>query len=56
MSDPDDDIRSATTNTFASLVKMVPLEVCVSIAVYTLRFTSILRLVYPILPGSLRSC
>ncbi|KAG0705295.1 hypothetical protein DFH29DRAFT_1031866 [Suillus ampliporus] len=26
MSDPDDDIRSATTNTFASLVKMVPLE------------------------------
>jgi TATA-binding protein-associated factor len=28
MSDPDDDIRSATTNTFASLIKMVPLEVC----------------------------
>ncbi|KAL4065257.1 hypothetical protein J3A83DRAFT_4375778 [Scleroderma citrinum] len=26
MSDPDDDIRSAATNTFASLVKMVPLE------------------------------
>ncbi|KAH7908585.1 hypothetical protein BJ138DRAFT_1157339 [Hygrophoropsis aurantiaca] len=26
MSDPDDDIRSTTTNTFASLVKMVPLE------------------------------
>ncbi|KAG2752077.1 hypothetical protein P692DRAFT_20799116 [Suillus brevipes Sb2] len=26
MSDPDDDIRSATTNTFASLIKMVPLE------------------------------
>lgn len=27
MSDLDDDIRSAATNTFASLVKMVPLEV-----------------------------
>lgn len=28
MSDSDDDIRSTATNTFASLVKMVPLEVC----------------------------
>ena len=27
MSDPNDDIRSTATNTFASLVKMVPLEV-----------------------------
>lgn len=27
MSDQDDDIRSTATNTFASLVKMVPLEV-----------------------------
>jgi TATA-binding protein-associated factor len=27
MSDTDDDIRSTATNTFASLVKMVPLEV-----------------------------
>jgi TATA-binding protein-associated factor len=27
MSDPDDDIRSTATNTFAALVKMVPLEV-----------------------------
>jgi TATA-binding protein-associated factor len=27
MSDPDGDIRSTATNTFASLVKMVPLEV-----------------------------
>lgn len=27
MSDPDDDVRSTATNTFASLVKMVPLEV-----------------------------
>lgn len=26
MSDPDDDVRSTATNTFASLVKMVPLE------------------------------
>ena len=28
MSDSDDEIRSTATNTFASLVKMVPLEVC----------------------------
>ena len=27
MSDPDDDLRFLATNTFASLVKMVPLEV-----------------------------
>ena len=27
MSDSNDDIRSTATNTFASLVKMVPLEV-----------------------------
>lgn len=27
MSDSDDDIRATATNTFASLVKMVPLEV-----------------------------
>ena len=27
MSDPDDDVRSTATNIFASLVKMVPLEV-----------------------------
>lgn len=27
MSDPDDDVRATATNTFASLVKMVPLEV-----------------------------
>ena len=26
MSDPDDDVRATATNTFASLVKMVPLE------------------------------
>jgi len=31
MSDSDDDIRSTATNTFASLVKMVPLEVCASL-------------------------
>lgn len=34
MSDPDDDVRATATNTFASLVKMVPLEVRAS---YTLR-------------------
>jgi hypothetical protein len=33
MSDSDDDIRSTSTNTFASLVKMVPLEVCNNIFV-----------------------
>ena len=27
MSDPNDEVRSTATNTFASLVKMVPLEV-----------------------------
>jgi TATA-binding protein-associated factor len=27
MSDPDEDVRSAATNSFASLIKMVPLEV-----------------------------
>jgi TATA-binding protein-associated factor len=26
MSDPDDDVRATTTNAFAALVKMVPLE------------------------------
>jgi TATA-binding protein-associated factor len=31
MSDSDDDIRSIATNTFASLVKMVPLEVSDSV-------------------------
>ena len=28
MSDSDGDVRATATNTFASLVKMVPLEVC----------------------------
>lgn len=37
MSDSDDDIRSAATNTFASLVKMVPLEVNASCRV-SIRF------------------
>jgi TATA-binding protein-associated factor len=32
MSDSDDDIRSTATNTFASLVKMVPLEVRLSVS------------------------
>lgn len=34
MSDSDDDIRSTATNTFASLVKMVPLEVGVRVINY----------------------
>jgi len=29
MSDPDDDVRLLATSTFASLVKMVPLEVSI---------------------------
>jgi TATA-binding protein-associated factor len=29
MSDANDEIRATATNTFASLVKMVPLEVCI---------------------------
>lgn len=28
MSDPDDDVRLVATNTFATLIKLVPLEVC----------------------------
>ena len=32
MSDSNDDIRSTATNTFASLVKMVPLEVCLFVS------------------------
>jgi TATA-binding protein-associated factor len=35
MSDPNDEIRSTATNIFASLVKMVPLEVCPSPASVT---------------------
>lgn len=35
MSDPDDDIRSTATNTFASLVKMVPLEVRIGTSSFT---------------------
>jgi hypothetical protein len=54
MSDPDDDIRSTATNTFASLVKMVPLEVsndCDSRGISPTSF----RPVYRTLPGSLES-
>lgn len=36
MSDLDEDIRSTATNTFASLVKMVPLEVRCSILIVVL--------------------
>lgn len=30
MSDPDEDARSAATNSFATLIKMVPLDVSIS--------------------------
>ena len=55
MSDSDDDIRSAATNTFASLVKMVPLEVntlCRKGSVSNDAY----RLVYPTHLVSQRSC
>jgi TATA-binding protein-associated factor len=54
MSDTNDDIRATATNTFASLVKMVPLEV--SILAYCATENSLLdRLVYLIHPVSQRS-
>lgn len=59
MSDPDDDIRATATNTFASLVKMVPLEVNLSSASASLsaHFMCVhaYRLVYRILLASPRS-
>jgi TATA-binding protein-associated factor len=51
MSDPDDDIRSATTNTFASLVKMVPLEVRICLPVYITHFYILLQAGLPDPPG-----
>jgi TATA-binding protein-associated factor len=45
MSDSDDDIRSISTNTFASLVKMVPLEV--SLALFTSHLLTHLQLGLP---------
>jgi hypothetical protein len=55
MSDSDDDIRSISTNTFAALVKMVPLEVrqCLQLIYYSLLRG--IRLAFPILLVSLRS-
>ena len=55
MSDPDDDIRATATNTFASLVKMVPLEVRVTALQIDLDTHMFSRLVYQILPGFPRS-
>ena len=55
MSDQDDDVRTTATNTFASLVKMVPLEVSkvsgslteavklITVAGWTTRSTGVLR-------------
>lgn len=54
MSDPDDDIRSTATNTFASLVKMVPLEVGNDCSFRGILPTSP-RLVYQTLPVSLKN-
>lgn len=56
MSDSDDDIRSTATNTFASLVKMVPLEVCFFISHAELYLFPEIRLVSPILRASPKSC
>ena len=47
MSDPDDDIRATATNTFASLVKMVPLEVSVLALLISPSAYILCRLVYP---------
>lgn len=51
MSDPDDDIRSTATNTFASLVKMVPLEVGISFDFHGMLLTYFRR-AYRTLPVS----
>jgi TATA-binding protein-associated factor len=52
MSDPDDDIRFLATNTFASLVKMVPLEVSnASIPVMNGTHANILQAGLPDPPG-----
>jgi len=54
MSDPDDDIRSTATNTFASLVKMVPLEVGNNCSFRSISLKSF-RLVYRTLLVSLKN-
>lgn len=55
MSDSDDDIRSTATNTFASLVKMVPLEVkAFGISFYSSAHQ--IRLVCQARPGSQKNC
>jgi len=54
MSDPDDDIRSTATNTFASLVKMVPLEASNDCIFFDVPLT-FSRLVYRIHPDFLKS-
>ena len=53
MTDSDDEIRSTATNTFASLVKMVPLEVSffISPARVSEKILRCLRLDYLIPPG-----
>lgn len=61
MSDPDDDIRFLATRTFATLVKLVPLEVrCVrslNSKIFNRRSNRNLRSpVFPILQGSRPSC
>ena len=56
MSDSDDAIRSTATNTFASLVKMVPLEVSFTVFGCFATAQSLLRLVYLIPLGSLKIC
>jgi len=54
MSDPDDDIRSTATNTFASLVKMIPLEVSNDRS-FRGNLPTSPRLVYQTLPGFLKN-
>jgi TATA-binding protein-associated factor len=56
MSDPDDDVRATSTNTFAALVKMVPLEVAITPPRSPTSADISFRLDCRILPGSRKTC
>ena len=51
MSDSDDEIRSTATNIFASLVKMVPLEVCTGTFTLTFILINNIKVGLPDPPG-----
>lgn len=56
MSDPNDDVRAIATNTFASLVKMVPLEVSYNVFPKVLVSNQCCRRGCQILRASQRNC